>query len=169
MAKQPAHRPPSAIDLARSLQRIEAAAGYPRTVIAVEGDRVPSPVPRTSGGEPDPDLTQVKPVSVVSALGPAVGPSAGADAVAAIPREPRRPAPGGRRCVARSWRGPPLAVVAMVAVVTALLVTGGEPSDPQVRPTSSPSTPQGVAPEAPTGVPIIDGRRDPDEGWSSPG
>ena len=45
MAKQPSHRPPSAIDLARSLQRIEAAAGYPRTVIAVEGDRPPTRLP----------------------------------------------------------------------------------------------------------------------------
>ena len=41
MAKQPAHRPPSALDLARSLQRLEAAAGFPRTQIAVEGDRAP--------------------------------------------------------------------------------------------------------------------------------
>ncbi len=106
MAKQPAHRPPSAIDLARSLQRLEAAAGYPRTVIAVEGDRVPSPVVRTSGGEPDPDLTQVKPVSVVSASGP--GRSIRPRRAVPTPREPRRPAPGARRCVARSWPGPPL-------------------------------------------------------------
>ena len=63
-----------------------------------------------------------------------------------------------------------VAVVATVAVVIALLVTGGgEPSDPQARPTGGPSTPQSVAPEAPTGVPIIDGQPDAGEGWSSGG
>ena len=159
MAKQPSHRPPSAIDLARSLQRIEAAAGYPRTVIAVEGDRAPSATPRTSLDEPDPDLTQVKPVSVVSASGPRAVRARGPRVAEESPEEqetgPRLP-PVRRPVLV--WTA--VAVVATVAVVIALLVTGGgEPSDPQARPTAGPSTPQSVAPEAPTGVPIIDGRR----------
>ena len=159
MAKQPSHRPPSAIDLARSLQRIEAAAGYPRTVIAVGGDRAPSATPRTSLDGPDPDLTQVKPVRVVSASGPRAVRARGRRAADKSPEEQetgRRPPPVRRPVL--MWTA--VAVVATVAVVIALLVTGGgEPSDPQARPTGGPSTPQSVVPEAPTGVPIIDGRR----------
>ena len=55
MAKQPAHRPQSALDLARALQRLEAAAGFPRTQIAVEGDRAPVVAPPPDDGSADPD------------------------------------------------------------------------------------------------------------------
>ena len=44
LAKNPAHRPQSALELARSLQQIEAAANWPRTAVAVEGDRPDSSV-----------------------------------------------------------------------------------------------------------------------------
>jgi len=37
LAKDPSHRPASALELARELQRIEASAGFARTPIAVEG------------------------------------------------------------------------------------------------------------------------------------
>ena len=39
LAKDPRHRPRSALELARGLQRVEAEAGFSRTAIAVEGDR----------------------------------------------------------------------------------------------------------------------------------
>ena len=38
LAKDPRHRPASALELARGLQRVEAQAGFPRTMIAVESD-----------------------------------------------------------------------------------------------------------------------------------
>ena len=169
MAKQPSHRPPSAIDLARSLQRIEAAAGYPRTVIAVEGDRAPAAAPRTSPGEPDPDLTQVKPVSVVSASGPRAVRARGAPGRRRRPPRSRRPAGGCLRCDARSWCGrrwrsspwSPWSSPCSSPAVASRRTRRPEP-------TGSPSTPQSVAPEAPTGVPIIDGRRTR-QGWCSRG
>ena len=169
MAKQPSHRPPSAIDLARSLQRIEAAAGYPRTVIAVEGDRVPEPgtphLGRRAGPGPDPGQAGQRRVR----LG-----TRGRSARAA-PRSRRSPGTeetGARRPPLRRsvvvWTA--VAVVAMVAVVIGPARHGRRravgPAGPADR---SPSTPQSVAPEAPTGVPIIDGRRTPDEAWCSPG
>jgi len=53
-----------------------------------------------------------------------------------------------------------VAVAVAVAVVTVLLLTGGNPPDREVSPTpTGPSTPQSVAPEAPTGVPSLSGRR----------
>ena len=158
MAKQPSHRPASALDLARSLQRIEAAAGFARTAIAVEGDRASTPAPRADPGATDPDVTAVKPVSVVSASGPGAvtPPRRGADG----PRDPD--ATGPRAAPARPsvlvWAA--LAVTAAVAVVTALVTTGGgEPPERSVTPTPTASTPASVLPEVPTGVPTLTGRR----------
>ncbi|MGI8646196.1 MAG: protein kinase domain-containing protein [Nocardioides sp.] len=159
MAKQPSHRPPSALDLARELQRIEAVAGFPRTVIAVEGDREPTSAPRGTPGEPDPDLTQVKPVSVVSASGPRA--VRAALETAAVEGEPTGSRAAPVRASALAWTA--VAVAVMAVVVTVLLVTGGgDRPDRQLSPTpTGPSTPQSVAPEAPTGVPSLSGRRTP--------
>ncbi len=153
MAKQPGHRPETALDLARTLQRLEAAAGFPRTQIAVEGDRAPVAVApaRADGPDgPDLDLTQVKPVSVVSASGPrAVAPAGAPDA--------HEPLPPVRRSLL-VWAG--IAVAVAAAVVIGLLVTGGDPSDrePFTELTVTP-TPDDVAPEAPDGPPVLAGRR----------
>ena len=43
LAKDPRHRPQSALEVARGLQRVEAEAGFSRTPIAVEGDRPTAP------------------------------------------------------------------------------------------------------------------------------
>jgi serine/threonine protein kinase len=69
LAKNPAHRPQSALELARSLQQIEAAANWPRTAVAVEGDRPDSSVKATEP-EPEEDRTVMKAVTVISASGP---------------------------------------------------------------------------------------------------
>ena len=70
LAKRPEHRPASALELARALQRIEAAAGWPRTVVAVEGDRPDSSVEVPDTGGHHEDRTVMKPVTVISASGP---------------------------------------------------------------------------------------------------
>ena len=49
LAKRPEHRPASALELARALQRIESAAGWARTAVAVEGDRPDSSVAGARG------------------------------------------------------------------------------------------------------------------------
>jgi hypothetical protein len=141
MAKQPSHRPATALDLARSLQRIEAAAGFSRTQIAVEGDRAPVSAPAVP--EPDLDLTQVKPVSVAPAATPVQ----------------REPLPPQRRALV-VWAA--IAVVVAGAVVLALALTGGDPparGPVTIELTTLGPTPDDVAPEAPDGPPFLDGRR----------
>ena len=73
LAKRPEHRPGSALELARALQRIESAAGWPRTSVAVEGDRPDASVSAPEAAavrEPTEDATAMKPVTVISASGP---------------------------------------------------------------------------------------------------
>ncbi|MDP3894369.1 serine/threonine-protein kinase, partial [Nocardioides sp.] len=63
LAKRPDHRPRSALELARSLQRIESLAGLDRTPVAVEGDHsTQDPVGPPPTPERDPDATHVKPM-----------------------------------------------------------------------------------------------------------
>lgn len=153
MAKQPSHRPQGALDLARSLQRIEAAAGFARTVIAVEGDRAPSSAPRGTPGERDPDVTAVKPVSFVSASGPRALSPAGRTKVG----EATGPRAAPLRRSVLVWTV--LAVAAMVAAVAVLVTGGGDAPDRRVAPPPTASTPASVLPEAPTAVPELTGRR----------
>ncbi len=70
LAKRPEHRPSSALELARALQRIESNAGWSRTAVAVEGDRPDSSVALPDRSEPPEDATAMKPVTVISASGP---------------------------------------------------------------------------------------------------
>lgn len=70
LAKRPEHRPASALELARALQRIESAAGWPRTAVAVEGDRPDASVAAPNVSESPEDATAMKPVTVISASGP---------------------------------------------------------------------------------------------------
>ncbi|MEZ5091340.1 serine/threonine-protein kinase [Nocardioides sp.] len=69
LAKEPSHRPQSALELARSLQRIEATAGYARTAIAVEADLPGTPV-RDFHLDSDSDATRLKPPTLVSGSAP---------------------------------------------------------------------------------------------------
>ena len=69
LAKDPAHRPQSALELARGLQRIEEAAGFQRTAIAVEADLPGTPV-RDFRAELDQDATRMKPTTIVSGSAP---------------------------------------------------------------------------------------------------
>ncbi len=69
LAKDRAHRPQSALELARGLQRIEEAAGFPRTAIAVEADLPGTPV-RDFRAELDHDATRMKPTTIVSGSAP---------------------------------------------------------------------------------------------------
>jgi len=87
LSKTPEHRPASALELARSLQRIETRSGFVRTAMAVEGDRPDRTAPVLSA---DGDQTRLKPVSVVSGSAPrdVAGPPT---AVAPPPLPPRAP------------------------------------------------------------------------------
>ncbi|WP_110182943.1 serine/threonine-protein kinase [Nocardioides solisilvae] len=130
LAKNPDHRPRTALDLARALQRIEADAGFSRTPVAVEGDRSdeavslprPAPVaPDLPGSTPPPagaadeDHTVMKPVTVLTA-----GPR---------PSEPRRATTPHDEPDAdeeqQERRGPAATVGAVVAVLLLVGVVAG--------------------------------------------
>ena len=106
LAKRPEHRPASALELARALQRIESAAGWSRTAVAVEGDRPDASVAAPEVPEAPEDATAMKPVTVISASGPRriaaqdTAPAADGRRRAASASRPRV---GGRRR-ARRWR-----------------------------------------------------------------
>ena len=156
LAKRPEHRPASALELARALQRIESAAGWPRTVVAVEGDRPDGAVELLDqGGHPE-ERTVMKPVTVISASGPR--------RIAAAQEPVAPPAPQDdeesteNRVPSLVWVGVGLAVLA--ALVGALVLRGdGRPPDDGVGPTES-STPSPVVPDELTEAPTLTGRRE---------
>ena len=160
LAKQPEHRPQSALELARALQRIEADAGYSRTPIAVEGDR---PAPGVQAPPPvDQDTTHVKPMTVIPGSGPRA-----AQLERGSTTEPEQPA----RRSTLVWAGVAVAVLALVGVLLAINLAGGSDSeDPESRPSTS-QTPLPVAPEAPAEPPVVSGERTGDRvafTWRSP-
>lgn len=148
LAKRPELRPQSALELARELQRIESAAGYARTPIAIADSSEPVTVAHPP--EQADDATTLKPVSV-EATG-AVAPSR--------PAEPTTERSyGGRGRVLWSV----VAAVVLVTVAGILVVTlgGGDrrEASPELIPDPS-FTPSDVAPEAPLPQPVVRGRRD---------
>lgn len=152
LAKRPEHRPSSALELARALQRIEAAAGWPRTAVAVEGDthgtHPPAPAPAR-------DATVMKPVTVISASGPR----------RVAPAGPRDAAPGpdvaaGVRPSTTVWAAVGVAVLG--ALVGGLVLMGGDRGDHRDDPGLSPDaqhTPTDVVPDVLTDAPTLSARR----------
>ncbi len=148
LAKDPRHRPRSALEVARALQRIEAQAGFPRTMIAVEADlpAVQDVAAHTRG-----DSTALRPVT------------------AATPSAPRRPvhtpsdaAEQAPVSAAERWRLVILLAVAGVAFAVGLVLilnAGDDGSTPAAPPTPTASTPDPLDPSAPTAVPEVTGRR----------
>jgi len=165
LAKRPEHRPASALELARALQRIEAAAGWPRTVVAVEGDRPDSAVEVPDQGAHHEDRTVMKPVTVISASGPRR--VAAAQEPVVTPALDAEESAG--RVSALVWAGVGVAVLA--ALVAVLFLRGDPPEDPGVDiPTDSVTPSPPVADEL-TRAPAITGRRDGERvvfRWRSP-
>ena len=154
LAKRPEHRPSSALELARALQRIESAAGWPRTAVAVEGDRPDASVAATDlPGAPE-DATAMKPVTVISASGPrriaAQDPDQGT----------RSDEDGGSGASAVVWAGVGVAVLALL--VGFLLLRGdGREGDPGVVVPTESQVPSAVVPDVLTEAPTLTGRRVP--------
>ncbi|QBX54728.1 serine/threonine protein kinase [Nocardioides seonyuensis] len=154
LAKRPEHRPQSALELARALQRIEAAARWPRTSVAVEGDLPDASVAARGDDEAPPeDATVMKAVKVISASAPrqvSVDPSTEATDE------------GTRSGIA----GAVWAVVGVVvlAVLVGFLVLGedGDRPDPGVGtlPTES-RTPEDLIPDVLSRSPSLSGTRTP--------
>jgi eukaryotic-like serine/threonine-protein kinase len=138
LSKTPEHRPGSALELARSLQRIEAQAGFSRTAIAVEGDRPDQATALPSAD--DGDQTQLKPINVVSGSAPRD---------VAAPGSPAAPAPARPRWASPvvGWAAAAVVLLVLAAVGAQVLTSGGGPSDVVLPPptTSGPVVP-GVVP-----------------------
>ena len=152
LAKQPAHRPRSALELARALQRIEASAGWPRTGVAVEGDRPDTTVAAAPApGQRPEDVTVMKPVTVISASGPRR--LAAPQGVPSAADEP--PA---RTVSAVVWAV--IGVLAVAALVGGLVLSGGErPQDPEADPPATSGTPSDLVPDVLTRAPSLSGER----------
>ncbi|NPD05262.1 serine/threonine protein kinase [Nocardioides sp. zg-1308] len=151
LAKRPEHRPASALELARALQRIESAAGWARTSVAVEGDRPDASVMAPEVPEAPEDATAMKPVTVISASGPR--------RIAAQVAEPTTDEDDDTgRTSTLVWAGIGAAVVALV--IGFLLVRGdGRGEDPGVVVPTESQTPADVVPDVLTEAPTLTGSR----------
>jgi serine/threonine protein kinase len=150
LAKQPAQRPASALELALSLQRIEAAAGLSRTPIAVEGGSAGTHVRAVEPVE-EPDATRMKPPVVVSSSRPRP------ETAHSQQEQPPQP----RRVGAAIWAVLGTAVLAAIGIILLLTVNDGDENrDPGVGTSVSVSrTPDSPAPGAPTATPELSGER----------
>ncbi|HEY0642446.1 MAG TPA: serine/threonine-protein kinase, partial [Nocardioides sp.] len=152
LAKRPEHRPASALELARALQRIESAAGWARTAVAVEGDRPDAAVAVPESSETPEDRTAMKPVTVISASGPRrIAPQ---DPVATPAGDDEEK--GGLPALV--WAG----VGALVlALLVGFLVLGGpdREEDPGVVVPTESQTPLDVVPDVLDRAPTLTGRR----------
>ncbi|WP_210650204.1 serine/threonine-protein kinase [Nocardioides sp. SYSU D00065] len=152
LAKRPEHRPASALELARALQRIEAAAGWARTSVAVEGDRPDASVAVPGIPDAPEDATAMKPVTVISASGPR-----------RIAAQDPVPSPGDDQeddggVPALVWAGVAAAVLALVVGYLTFRGDGREEDPGVVVPTES-HTPIEVVPDVLTEAPTLSGRR----------
>ena len=170
LAKRPEHRPGSALELARALQRIESAAGWPRTPVAVEGDRPDASVsdPATAGPSapangsswpsgsagPAEDATAMKPVTVISASGPRRIAAQDPSPVQQEDEAERAGVPG------LVWAGVGIAVLALLV---GFLVLGGNDreEDPGVVVPTEAQTPGDVIPDVLTEAVTLTGSRTP--------
>jgi hypothetical protein len=150
LAKRPELRPGSALELARELQRIEVAAGYARTPIAVAGDQ-PGLITAAPAAD-DADATALKPVTVdVAAPPPATPPP---------PASTERPSPEPRSPTATVVGAVAAAVLVGLTVLLVVALSGSERPDRPADLGPDPSfTPSDVVPEAPVPEPIVRGRR----------
>ena len=153
LAKRPDHRPTSALELARALQRIESAAGWSRTAVAVEGDRPDASVASPEVPEAPEDATAMKPVTVISASGPRR--IAAQDVAPEVTEEDEPSSVSGL-----VWAG---IGALLVALVVGFLVFGGSgrEEDPGVVVPTESQVPSDVVPDVLTSAPTLSGRRTP--------
>ncbi len=147
LAKNPAHRPQSALELARSLQQIESAGNWARTAVAVEGDRPDTSV-RAPSPEPEEDRTVMKAVTVISASVPR--------RIATTQSEPE--VEPEQRTSTLVWSI--LGTVAAAVLIGILIFTSGDGrNNPAPTPTPTATTPSPLIADTLTAPPTLDGER----------
>lgn len=154
LAKRPEHRPSSALELARALQRIESAAGWSRTAVAVEGDRPDTSVAAPEFPNAPEDATAMKPVTVISASGPRR--IAAHDPTPGVGEDGNEPS----QVSGLVWTGVGALVLALVVGFLVFRGDGREEDPGVVVPTDS-QVPSDVVPEELTSAPTLTGRRTP--------
>lgn len=158
LAKDPSHRPQSALEVARSLQRIEAELGFARTAVAVESSQ-------TYAATPSDDATRVKPVSVA-------GSQSSSRPGAAAPDVASEPAAAVATARGRGWIWTAAAVAVAAAVLVGLFVRGGGKDDqggvPPVTPSDSAAVTETVKPPTPSVRGAVDGSKVRFD-WAVPG
>ncbi len=151
LAKRPEHRPSSALELARALQRIESNAGWSRTAVAVEGDRPDSSVAVPDRSGPPEDATAMKPVTVISA--------SGQRRIAAQDPTPTPSDEGvGGGVSGLVWAGVGVALLALLVGFLVFRGDGREEDPGVVVPTGS-ITPSDLVPDDLDAAPSLSGRR----------
>ncbi len=146
MAKQPAHRPRARSTWRASLQRLEAAAGFPRTQIAVEGDRAPvvAPAPGRRLGRPRRDAGQAG----QRRLRLRHRASSERGGVSAAPATDESDAPARLRARRLIWTA---IGVAAIVVLMVLVFTGGPPTHPDAPGPTDAGRPQHTGRRRPRG------------------
>ena len=149
LAKDPSHRPQSALEVARGLQRIEVGESFARTAIAVEAELPGSPV-RDYHVESDPDATRMKPTTLTTGSAPrTVVPNlAGAETA----EDPRRIGPV-------VWAVAGTFVLAVAGGLLMLSLGRGDAGDPDVGPTSRPPSPPASIEPGLVADPVLTGER----------
>ena len=147
LAKNPAHRPQSALELALSLQRIEAAAGFARTPIAVEGD-LAGRHPRDAVAVDDADDTRFKPPTVSGSAPRQVAPVDAADDTQDRPR-----------VSSLVWALVGTGVLTAVGVLLYVALGNGPARDTGVEPTPTAPVSTGIGPDVPDTAPLLSGDR----------
>ena len=150
LAKRPEHRPSSALELARALQRIESNAGWSRTAVAVEGDRPDSSVAVPDASDPPEDATAMKPVTVISASSPR---RIAAQDPALSPDTEESDGISGL-----VWAGVGVALLALLIGFLAFRGDGRKEDPGVVVPTQS-TTPSDLVPDVLDAAPTLAGRR----------
>jgi serine/threonine protein kinase len=153
MAPRREDRWPSALELARALQRVELELGYAPT--GIEVPRSDAPTRRRDDDDGDEDATRARAMPVVSAQ------PAAASGLAAAPSAPAEPSSPPAAAAARERPGAParrrrvvgivvgiLAVLAIAAIVVVLLVAG-LPREGAAAPGASPTGGSAIGPRVP--------------------
>ncbi|WGL53214.1 serine/threonine-protein kinase [Nocardioides sp. BP30] len=143
LAKDPSHRPQSALEVARSLQRIEAELGFGRTAVAVESGQ-------TYAATPSDDATRVKPVSIA-------GSQSASQPGAVVPGAEAEPVGTGPSERGRGWLWPAAAVVVAAAVLVGLFIRGGGKGDQGGEPSLGPSASAAVTETVRPPTPVVTG------------
>lgn len=153
MATRPEDRFPTALEFGRALQGIELELGYAPTTLEV-ADTITAASPASE----DAEETRARAVTTIAPDAAAAAPPIASPPAASSPGAsppPAHPAPAPSRRRLAGLLVAVLSVLAVVAVVLAIVLTGGQVDRPDARPSATPTGGSAVDPG--TIAPAVDG------------